>query len=88
MPHRVVGPVSDVNLGVVLAESAVANVAQEIVDVPVSSGPGRRLGAGRCAGRQAGDQIDALDGELAPGEVLPQVHDLQSLFVRWGSRGV
>ncbi len=67
---------ADTDLEVVLAESAVADVVQEIFDVPVSSDPGCELGAGRRAGRQAGDQVDALDGELAAGEVLPPAHDL------------
>ncbi len=63
------------NLGVVLAEGAVTDVAQKIFDLPVPPDSGSELGAGRCAGRQAGDQVDALDGGLAAGEVLPPAHD-------------
>lgn len=67
------------DFGVVLAEGAVADVMQKILDLPVPSDPGRELEAGRRAGRQAGDQVDALDGELAGGQVLPPAHDLKSL---------
>lgn len=59
------------DLGVVLAERAVADVVQKILDLPVASDPVRELGAGDRAGRQAGDQVDTLDGELAAGEVPP-----------------
>ncbi|MFD6293847.1 hypothetical protein ACFWFU_03315 [Streptomyces sp. NPDC060235] len=65
---------TDVDRGVALAESTVADVVQEIFNLPVPYDPGRKLGAGRRAGRQAGDQVDALDGEA--GEVLSPARDL------------
>ncbi|TQE27943.1 hypothetical protein SipoB123_10930, partial [Streptomyces ipomoeae] len=67
------------DFGVVLAERAVADVVQKIFGLPVASDPVGELGAGNGAGRQAGYQVDALDGELAAGEVLPPAHDLQGL---------
>ncbi|MFI9568773.1 hypothetical protein [Streptomyces rishiriensis] len=69
------------DLGVVLAERAVADVVQKVFDLPVASDPVGELGAGRRAGRQAGDQVDALDGGLAAGEFLPPAHDLKGLAV-------
>ncbi|MGW3166859.1 hypothetical protein ACWC9Q_29165 [Streptomyces sp. NPDC001142] len=67
------------DLGVILAERAVADMMQKIFDLPVPSDPSSELDAGRRAGRQAGDQVDAFDGELAGGEVLSSAHDLKSL---------
>lgn len=67
------------DLGVVLAESSAADVVQKIFDLPVPSDPGGELGTGRRAGRQAGDQVDAFDGESAGGEVLSPAHDLEGL---------
>ncbi|MFJ8096571.1 hypothetical protein [Streptomyces griseofuscus] len=52
------------DLGVVLAERPVADVVRKVSDLPVPADPVGELGAGDRAGRQAGDQIDALDGEL------------------------
>lgn len=65
--------------GVVLTERAVANVVELVLDLPVASDPVGELGSSGRAGRQAGDQVDALDGQFAAGEVLPPAHDLQSL---------
>ncbi|MFE2423443.1 hypothetical protein [Streptomyces hokutonensis] len=59
------------DLGVELGERAVADVVQKIFDLPVPSDPVGGLGAGNRTRRQAGDQGDALDGELAAREVLP-----------------
>lgn len=67
------------DLGVVLAERPVADVVRKVSDLPVPSDPVGELGAGDRAGRQAGDQIDALDGELAAREVLPPANDLEGL---------
>ncbi|MFI1034245.1 aldo/keto reductase [Streptomyces sp. NPDC020951] len=50
-----------------------------IFDLPVPSDPGGDLGAGRRAGRLAGDQVGAFDGELAGGEVLSPADDLEGL---------
>ncbi|MFE9835293.1 hypothetical protein ACFYP4_09140 [Streptomyces sp. NPDC005551] len=52
-------------LALALAERAVADVVQNIFDLPVASDPVRELGTGDSAGRQAGDRVDALDGELS-----------------------
>ncbi|MCX4564525.1 hypothetical protein OHA02_51390 [Streptomyces phaeochromogenes] len=54
---------ASMDLEVVLAERAVADVVQ-VSDLPVASDPVRELGTGDSAGRQAGDQVDALDGEF------------------------
>jgi hypothetical protein len=67
------------DLGVVLAEGAVPDVAQKIFDLLAAADPGGELGAAGSSRRHAGDQVDALDGELAAGEVLPPAHDLEGL---------
>ncbi|MEV6134260.1 hypothetical protein AB0M05_46965 [Streptomyces violaceusniger] len=54
-------------------------MVQKVFDLPMSSDPGGELGAGRHAGRQAGDQVDPFDGELAGGEVLSPADDLEGL---------
>ncbi|MBA9050439.1 hypothetical protein BJ996_007170 [Streptomyces phaeogriseichromatogenes] len=67
------------DLGVLLAERPVADVVRKVSDLPAPSDPVGELGAGDRAGRQVGDQIDALDGELAAREVLPPTDDLEDL---------
>lgn len=74
---------ADVDFGVVLAEGAVVDVVQKVLDLLVPSDPGGELGAGRRAGRQAGDRVDAFDGELAGGEVISPVGDLEGLAGVW-----
>ncbi|WP_308314789.1 hypothetical protein, partial [Streptomyces sp. CNQ085] len=49
------GEAAGVDFGVVLAEGAVADVVQQVFDLPMASDPGGEPGAGNRAGRQAGD---------------------------------
>jgi len=77
---------ADVDLGVDFAEGTVADVVQKILDLSVPSDPGGESGTAHRAGRQAGDQADALDGECAGGEVLSPADDLKSLAAAGWSR--
>ncbi|MFI1950342.1 hypothetical protein ACH437_00505 [Streptomyces xinghaiensis] len=54
-------------------------MVEEVLDTPVPSDPGSELGAGGRAGRQTGDQVDALDGQLARAEVWSPARDLEGM---------
>lgn len=73
------GQAGGADLGVVLAVGAVADVMQKVFDLPVASDPGGELSSSRGAGRQAGDPVDVLDGELSGNEVLSSVRELEGL---------
>ncbi|MFC9627582.1 hypothetical protein ACFTXM_49225 [Streptomyces sp. NPDC056930] len=54
-------------------------MVQEVLDTPVASEPGGELGAGGVEDAQAGDQLDALDGQLPGAQVAPPPYDLDRL---------
>jgi hypothetical protein len=67
------------DLGVVLAKRAGPHVAQEVLDAPVASDTGGEFGAGGVEDAQAGDQVDALDGQLPGAQVASPPYDLDRL---------
>src|SRR5690606_27851010 len=74
-----------------LVEGAVADVVELVLDAPVAADPGCEFAAVGCAGRQARDQVNLLDRELARTQVPSPAHDLESLagvrVVEVGERG-
>jgi hypothetical protein len=68
------GQVPGADLRAVLTEGAVADVVELVFDLPAAADPCSRFRAGGRAGRQAGDQVDLLDRQLARDVIrLPNV---------------
>jgi hypothetical protein len=56
-------------------------VAEFVLDPPAPADPGGELDAGGLSGPEVGDQVDALDGELAGGQVSSPAVGLASVGV-------
>lgn len=72
-------------------EGAVSDVVQLVLDAPVAADPGREFAAVGRIGRQARDQVDPFDRQLAGAHVPSPAHDLECLasvgIVDVGERG-
>ncbi|GGW46171.1 hypothetical protein GCM10010320_27960 [Streptomyces caelestis] len=60
-------------------EGGVVGMVELVLDLPVSADPGREFGSGGRAGRQAGDQVDPLECQVAGVQVPSSAHDLEGL---------
>lgn len=84
------GQVPGPDLRGVFAEGPVPDVVKLVLEVPVFTDPGGELGSRGRAGRQAGDQVDPLDCQLACDQAPSPADDLEGLAGlgrRGGSRG-